>query len=319
MTMIVINNVKPAPQAAVAVPTFPGQTGGSKMAPVPLPPLDASRLGRLETYADQFADIFTRADQSRWFRLYLRGLLDGINRKNVEAIATRVKADDSGTTNFAQALQHFVSNSPWDASRVLARYRELLPATIRESPGLWVVHDGVIPKKGRHSVGTQRQFARPFGRKMNCQIAVVVGRAGSFGYTPLATRLYLPGYWLREHSATVEKTVPDGFRLPVGKPEIAKGLLEELVREGWAATGVVADEGYLDGQTLRGGLGAFTGPGLRPKDTPENTPLQQAIDRFEWLKRTLGLDHFEGRTWVGWHHHASLVLAAYGFVQSDSI
>lgn len=27
----------------------------------------------------------------------------------------------------------------------------------------------------------------------------------------------------------------------------------------------------------------------------------------------MGLDHFESRTWVGWHHHATLVTAAHLF------
>ncbi|MFE7276477.1 IS701 family transposase, partial [Streptomyces sp. NPDC057623] len=28
----------------------------------------------------------------------------------------------------------------------------------------------------------------------------------------------------------------------------------------------------------------------------------------------LGLDHFEGRTWRGWHHHVTLVTAAQAFL-----
>ena len=35
---------------------------------------------------------------------------------------------------------------------------------------------------------------------------------------------------------------------------------------------------------------------------------------YEDLKGELGLDHFEGRSWVGWHHHVSVVLASYAAV-----
>ncbi len=28
----------------------------------------------------------------------------------------------------------------------------------------------------------------------------------------------------------------------------------------------------------------------------------------------MGLDHFEGRSWRGFHHHAAMVLLAYGFL-----
>lgn len=37
--------------------------------------------------------------------------------------------------------------------------------------------------------------------------------------------------------------------------------------------------------------------------------------RYRELKDELGLDHFEGRSWRGWNHHAVLVLMAYAFLQ----
>jgi SRSO17 transposase len=35
---------------------------------------------------------------------------------------------------------------------------------------------------------------------------------------------------------------------------------------------------------------------------------------YKELKDELGLDHFEGRSWVGWQHHVTLVLVAYAFL-----
>jgi SRSO17 transposase len=32
------------------------------------------------------------------------------------------------------------------------------------------------------------------------------------------------------------------------------------------------------------------------------------------MKEELGPDHFEGRSWRGFHHHACLVMMAYGFL-----
>lgn len=263
---------------------------------------------RLEAYADRFAGVFARADQLRWFRVYVHGLLTGMARKNVESIAAGVREESTGDTNFAQALQHFISHSPWDANRLMACYRAALPATAAAPPLVWVVHDGVIPKKGRHSVGTQRQFARSLGRKVNCQLAVVVGVTGPGGYFPLAVRLYLPAYWLREHTEAVGKTVPAEHRTHVGKAEIALNLIDELAAEGWAAGPVVADEGFA-------GVGAFH-DGLEARSRrliPSAAALAAAAATFDHLKTDLGLEHFEGRTWLGWHHHAALVLAAHGF------
>jgi SRSO17 transposase len=45
------------------------------------------------------------------------------------------------------------------------------------------------------------------------------------------------------------------------------------------------------------------------------TKLRWRIERdYEELKQELGLGHFEGRNWRGFHHHASLCIAAYGFL-----
>jgi SRSO17 transposase len=38
---------------------------------------------------------------------------------------------------------------------------------------------------------------------------------------------------------------------------------------------------------------------------------------YEELKQELGLGHYEGRGWRGFHHHASLCIAAYGFLISE--
>ncbi len=38
---------------------------------------------------------------------------------------------------------------------------------------------------------------------------------------------------------------------------------------------------------------------------------------YEELKGELGLDHFEGRSFVGWHHHVSVVLCCYAFVVAE--
>jgi SRSO17 transposase len=35
---------------------------------------------------------------------------------------------------------------------------------------------------------------------------------------------------------------------------------------------------------------------------------------YRELKTGLGLDHYEGRKWAGWHHHVTLVAAAHGFL-----
>ena len=60
---------------------------------------------------------------------------------------------------------------------------------------------------------------------------------------------------------------------------------------------------------------------------PQNIPFRDLVDAaklrwrierdYEELKQEVGLGHFEGRGWRGFHHHATLCIAAYGFLISE--
>ncbi len=62
---------------------------------------------------------------------------------------------------------------------------------------------------------------------------------------------------------------------------------------------------------------------------PETTPIVELVRlaRSRWrveqddreLKGALGLDHFEGRSWAGWHHHVTLVSVAHGFLTLERL
>jgi hypothetical protein len=48
--------------------------------------------------------------------------------------------------------------------------------------------------------------------------------------------------------------------------------------------------------------------------------LRWRIERdYQGLKQELGLGHYEGRNWRGFHHHASLCIAAYGFLMLERL
>jgi SRSO17 transposase len=50
----------------------------------------------------------------------------------------------------------------------------------------------------------------------------------------------------------------------------------------------------------------------------EHAKLRWRIERdYQELKQELGLDHYEGRGWRGFHHHMALCVAAYGFLVSE--
>src|SRR5829696_3277232 len=50
----------------------------------------------------------------------------------------------------------------------------------------------------------------------------------------------------------------------------------------------------------------------------ELAKLRWRIERdYQELKQELGLGHYEGRSWRGFHHHATLCIAAYGFLVQE--
>lgn len=59
-------------------------------------------------------------------------------------------------------------------------------------------------------------------------------------------------------------------------------------------------------------------PEAKLKDLIKIAKHRWLIERdYEELKQELGLGHFEGRGWRGFHHHATLCIAAYGFLVAE--
>ena len=91
----------------------------------------------------------------------------------------------------------------------------------------------------------------------------------------------------------------------------------DQLRNGWHLPG---DEVWLVGEHRASGEKKYYLSSL-----PAETPLEElaATIKARWvceqahqqLKEELGLDHFEGRSWRGLHHHALLCRLAFAFLQ----
>lgn len=105
---------------------------------------------------------------------------------------------------------------------------------------------------------------------------------------------------------------------PAGKQALAAAQAAGGGRNRW--------DGVLPARTLLvewpAGQDAPTGYWI--SNLPAATPVADLVRwaKMRWriehdyreLKHGLGLDHFEGRTWRGWHHHVTLVTAAQAFL-----
>lgn len=199
----------------------------------------ARELERVEKDLESFLVGLTasmgRSERRHWAGVYVRGLLLDGERKSIEPMAARLGQSD-------QALQQFVSQSPWSADKLL---EGLAKATARSPSDYWIIDETSFPKAGDHSAGVQRQYCGALGKKANCQIAVSLHRADEQGGTsqPLSWRLYLPESWTADTARRQRAGVP----APVvhqSKLDLALGLIDQA--SGWQVPAgvVLADEAY---------------------------------------------------------------------------
>jgi SRSO17 transposase len=239
----------------------------------------------------------------------LQGLLQTEGRKTIENLARAVSLPDSlRVEDVAQALQHFINQSPWDDQRISRRYQGWLAERLNAMPGVLVVDEFVFVKQGRHSVGVQRQFSAVLSRKINCQIAVALHHLSAAGFLPLALRLYLPRRWLEDHKRLDSAGVPKEARRLTNKTLLALELIEDAHAAGISTAEIAPGLSWGRTEELANSIQAR---GLTWQAEVASNWLEAFHRGREELQNELGLDHFTGRSWRGFHHHACLVVLAY--------
>jgi SRSO17 transposase len=201
---------------------------------------------RLEKYFEDLLEPVGRAERRHWGGVYVRGLLLDGKRKSVEPMATRLPEGN------VQAMQQFVSQSPWDPMPVRRRLAEQVARDLIAACG-WLVDDTGFPKKGAHSIGVARQYSGTLGKVANCQVAVSLHLATDDGCMPLNFALYLPEEWTSNPKRLREAGVPEGTTFKK-KWELALDLIDEA--SGWDIPQgvVVCDVAYGKVNEFRQGL-----------------------------------------------------------------
>jgi SRSO17 transposase len=198
-----------------------------------------------EFVAEMFASL-KRRDQRRWGDCYLRGLMLDGRRKSIQPMAERLPDGDM------QALQQFVSQSPWDHTPVLRAVASKVTALI--GPEAWVIDDTSFPKAGDRSVGAARQWCGALGKRSLCQVGVSLHAVTDAASVPLTWRLFLPKEWADvrdERRARAQVPQEVGHR---EKWLLALDAVDEALGWGLAGRVVVADAGYGQNHSFRAGL-----------------------------------------------------------------
>lgn len=190
---------------------------------------------RLEAFLEPLLGLMGRAERRRWGAFYVQGLLLEGGRKTAAGMAARYGGDE-------QALQQFVSQSPWDW---MAVRRELAIRMTREAGprAAWILDDTGFPKKGDHSVGVARQYSGTLGKVGNCQIGVSLNYATDDGCFPIDFQLYLPESWTENQARRQKARIPPEVTFK-RKWQLGLEMIDRARAWGLAGEVVVADAGY---------------------------------------------------------------------------
>jgi SRSO17 transposase len=109
---------------------------------------------------------------------------------------------------------------------------------------------------------------------------------------------------MRSRFAQVEVWAAHGWKRNEHPERVAEWLLIEWPEEATAPTDYWLAQ--LGNQNL----------GLRRLVKVARARWRVEMDYRE-LKEELGLDHYEGRHWLGWHHHVTLVSMAFAFLRTE--
>jgi SRSO17 transposase len=253
------------------------------------------RVGaRLEEFNRYCFAKLGRSERRDALSQYVRGLLLEGERKSIYPIACRLADCDERVQGVRQSLQQAVSVADWDERIVFQRIAERISEGLPKIEA-FVVDDTGFPKKGRCSVGVQRQYSGTMGRVDNCQIATSLHLASEAGGACIGMRLYLPQIWANSESRRLKTGIPESTSFKE-KWRIALELIDDALAWELPKRAVATDAGYGDSSDFRSGLKSrglkyivgVTGtamvwpPGVCPKPPPKRKPRQMGRTRTKW-------------------------------------
>jgi SRSO17 transposase len=202
---------------------------------------------QLRQHWTRFHDCFTTQtrDTSEHAYEYLRGQLTMDSDRTYAGIARRLDGGDG------QALQHFMSNSPWSSQSVYRQIQAEIGATPQLAQGsLLLLDESADEKADVKSAGAARQYNGRFGKVDICQVAVVLGYANwqSGPWTTWAlvdSELFLPKEWFTPAMAALRhKLGVPGERRFASKPDLGLQMIRRAKAQGLPFDAIACDDLY---------------------------------------------------------------------------
>ena len=201
-------------------------------------------LAYLADMAGRLAPHFARSEPRQRVRVYVRGLLSSVERKNSWQLA-EVSGDAT-----PYGFQYLLGRADWEADAVRDELRHYLVQHLGNLHAVLVIDETGFPKKGRHSAGVARQYSGTLGKIDNCQVGVFLGYASQLGHTLLDRELYVPQEWTNDRDRCRKAGIPEARRFAT-KPQLAQQMLVRAFAAGVPARWVTGDSVYGADRRLR--------------------------------------------------------------------
>jgi SRSO17 transposase len=218
-------------------------------------PFEAVQSLGLQLYDcwDRFHDCFiTRTrDTSPLAHVYLKGLLLLPEERNYANIARRVIGpDDDG-----QALQQFMSDSPWHTHRVFAQIQKEIGHDPGLRGGILSLDESGDKRAGVLSAGAGRQYLGRLGKVDVGQVGVALSYSVEDFWALVDAELYLPQNWFDADHAELRRRlhIPEGLVF-ASKPQIGLDLVRRAHSQGLPFEAVAADAVYGRDSAFRASL-----------------------------------------------------------------
>jgi len=144
-----------------------------------------------------------------------------------------------------QALQHFLSNSDWDARAVMDQVALETSAMISDDQNtVLIIDESYFTKKGIKSVGVSRQWNGRMGKVDNCQVGVFAALSCGKLATLIDSRLYLSKEWINDPKRCKASQVPIESQAMKSKSDLALEVVRHNRALGVGFNWVGLDGGY---------------------------------------------------------------------------
>jgi len=211
----------------------------------------AGLADRLHALWTRFRPCFktTTRDGSPHAWVYLRGVLTMPRKRTFANIARRV----IDPTDDGQALQQFMSDSPWSAQLVIRQVQTELAATPSvQHGGVLILDESADAKAGLHSAGAARQWNGRLGKLDLCQVGTFLAFATDTLWTWIDGDLFLPEFWFTaEMEATRLQLGIPPMRQFATKVELGWQMLQRVLSTGVPFEVLLCDDLYGRSQWLR--------------------------------------------------------------------